>query len=223
MPAVKTVSIKQVAGGLVLWGAVFWLTACNGLLVVRPVESPTPTPTATTAADPLAVTAATTPTATQRGQTGTFAPQPPTRIVAPAINLDAPVVTMDWRTEIQGDQTASVWNVPQNEAGWHLNSARPGQDGNVVISGHNNSMGGHVFGRLDELAEGDTVTLWVDDTAYTYYISRRETIRTVAAGPEMLNKLQQLAGPASTEQLTLITCWPNWTNTHRLILVAEPG
>ena len=93
----------------------------------------------------------------------------------------------------------------------------------MVISGHNNSMGSHVFGRLDELAEGDTVTLWVDDTAHTYYISRRETVRTIAAAPEMLTRLQQLAGPAHTEQLTLITCWPNWTNTHRLIFIAEPG
>lgn len=215
MPTLQMV--LRIAGWLGLSAGSIALTACSGLLVVKPVETPAPTPVMETAT-PSQVEVGPPPSASDIP-----APTAPTRIVAPAINLDAPVVTMDWRTEIQGEQATSVWNVPENEAGWHLNSTRPGQGGNVVISGHNNSMGGHVFGRLDELTEGDTVTLWADETAYTYYISRRDTIRTFAAGPEMLNKLQQLAGPASTEQLTLITCWPNWTNTHRLILVAEPG
>jgi len=217
MPTLQMV--LRIAGWLGLSAGSIVLTGCSGLLVVKPVETPAPTPTTVMeAAAPSQVEIGPPPSASDIP-----APTPPTRIVAPAINLDAPVVTMDWRTEIQGEQATSVWNVPENEAGWHLNSTRPGQGGNVVISGHNNSMGGHVFGRLDELTEGDTVTLWADETAHTYYISRRETIRAFAADSTMLYKLQQLAGPASTEQLTLITCWPNWTNTHRLILVAEPG
>jgi sortase A len=212
-------AIRPVAGLLTFLVAPFWLTACNGLLVVKPLDTPAPTATI----DTLSAPAETVMTGTQTVDGRLPAPAAPGRIVAPAINLDAPVVVMDWRAEMQSEQSDSVWNVPENEAGWHLNSARPGQGGNVVISGHNNSVGGHVFGRLDELVEGDTVTLWANQTAYTYRISRRETVRTFGATPEMLTRLQQFAAPASTEQLTLITCWPNWTNTHRLILVAEPG
>ncbi|MEJ2757668.1 MAG: GAF domain-containing protein, partial [Anaerolineales bacterium] len=33
----------------------------------------------------------------------------------------------------------------------HLNSARPGEGGNIVSSGHNNSTGGHIFGDIEKL------------------------------------------------------------------------
>jgi sortase (surface protein transpeptidase) len=28
--------------------------------------------------------------------------------------------------------------------------------------------------------------------------------------------------PSDDERLTLVTCWPQWSNTHRLIIVARP-
>lgn len=147
----------------------------------------------------------------------------PARIVAEAIALDAPVVAMGWRVEEVRGHQVSVWRIPDDEAGWHQNSARPGQAGNMVISGHNNSTGGHVFGDLADLEIGDQITIWTDQQeAFTYQISRRDIIRAFGASTEELDYLQQIIQPTSRSRLTLITCWPNWTNTHRLILVAEP-
>jgi sortase A len=142
--------------------------------------------------------------------------------VAETINLDAPIVAMDWRPEQRWGQTVSVWNVPETEAGWHANSARPGQNSNVVISGHNNSSGGHVFGTLDRLAVGEQITIRTGQESFSYKVSHKQIVRTFGASRETLAYLRAVTQPTRQEQLTLITCWPNWTNTHRLIVIARP-
>lgn len=148
---------------------------------------------------------------------------PPTRIVAETVNLDAPVVEMGWYVEEKWGRVSSVWDVPENEAAWHRNSARPGEGGNVVISGHNASLGGQVFAEIENLEVGDLITIWNDvNESFIYQIQEKTIIRTFAATAETQEFLQASMDPTSQEQLTLITCWPRWTNTHRLVIVAEP-
>jgi sortase A len=147
----------------------------------------------------------------------------PTRIVAQAINLDAPVAEMGWQTKEQWGQVVSEWDVPDNEAAWHRNSAVPGEGSNVVISGHNNSLGGRVFASLEELTVGDQITLWNGNgVSFVYQVREKKLIRALGASKEAQELLQLVVEPTSDEQLTLITCWPNWTNTHRLIVIADP-
>jgi sortase A len=147
----------------------------------------------------------------------------PARIVAETIELDAPVVEMDWQIKEAWGQLVSEWNIPINEAGWHRNSARPGAGNNVVISGHNNSLGGHVFARLEELEVGDQITLWSEaGTAFAYQVDQKKLIRAWAPSAEAAADLQQVMASTPAEQLTLITCWPSWSNTHRLIIIAKP-
>jgi len=147
----------------------------------------------------------------------------PTRIVVETIGLDAPVIEMDWQLQERWGELVSEWNMPDNEAGWHRNSALPGEGSNVVISGHNNSLGGRVFARLEELSAGDRVILWNDrGDSFGYEVREKKYIRTLGASEETQELLRVLIEPTPTEQLTLITCWPNWTNTHRLIIIADP-
>jgi sortase A len=147
----------------------------------------------------------------------------PARIVAQSINLDAPVVEMGWQTKERWGQVISEWDVPEDEAAWHRNSAVPGEGGNVVISGHNNSLGGRVFANLEELTVGDQITLWNDeDASFLYQVREKKLVRVLGASQESQEVLQMVIEPTSDEQLTLITCWPNWTNTHRLIIIAAP-
>jgi sortase A len=143
--------------------------------------------------------------------------------VAEAISLDAPVIEMGWRVVQQGENWVSEWEMPDNEAAWHRNSARPGQTSNVVISGHNASTGGHVFAELDELQVGDQVTLWNDkDEPLNYYVIEKNIVRTIFNSEEAQKYLQDIMVPTAKERLTLITCWPRWSNTHRLVVIAEP-
>ncbi len=97
------------------------------------------------------------------------APTPgvPTRIVAPAISLDAPVVEIGWAPSADGSGTE--WQLPDNAAGYQYGSAPPGQPGNTVISGHHN-IKGKVFARLHELVQGDQVDLYVGSQVYHYRV-----------------------------------------------------
>ena len=192
--------------GIVLFLGV---SACAGLIKIELVPTPTPIPPRPSPA----------PTSVESTQPG----GQPVRIISETIELDAPVVEMSWRVEEQWGQVVSEWVVPENEAGWHGNSAQPGEGSNVVISGHNNSSGGRVFRNLEELEVGNRVRLVSGDGEfYEYQVSEKEIVRAFGASPETLNYLHQIMQPTETERLTLISCWPSWTNTHRLIIVATP-
>ncbi len=187
------------------------IVGCSDVIVIERVATwtPTPRPTATSTATPDASTVTT---------------EAPTRIVVEKISLDAEVVEMGWETQEnwQGE-LISEWVVPENEAGWHINSAKPGQGSNVVISGHNASLGGHVFADIEGLEIGDLIGLYNDEGfLFTYQVQESTIVRTFAGPPESELFLQESMAPTETERLTLITCWPSWTNTHRLVIVAEP-
>ncbi len=186
---------------MMLWS----VSACSGAIKIERVPTPTLPPT------PVLV------------PTVQSVEEMPWRITISKISLDAPVVEMGWGVQGEEEQAVSVWNVPENEAGWHINSAQPGQGSNVVISGHNNSTGGHVFGQLEALEVGDSIEIWTTtDKQYRYQISETQIVRTFGASLETLDYLRTVMEPTPTEQLTLITCWPSWTNTHRLIIIARP-
>jgi sortase A len=198
---------KQVSFLLVSLTLFLGVLACSELITIERIPTPTLLP----------VTPSPTPN-TDISSSGR-----PSRIVAEAIDLDVPVVEMGWRSEQQGEQVVSVWIIPDSEAGWHRNSARPGEGSNIVISGHNNSTGGHVFGRVEKLEVGDQITLWDDQgMPFVYQVSETQVVQAFGAPPESLKYLQAIIRPTSREQLTLITCWPSWTNTHRLIVIAQP-
>lgn len=146
---------------------------------------------------------------------------PPTRIIAPAIKLDAPVESTGWSTIEQNGDLLSVWNIPEFAAGWHQNSALPGQGSNVVFSGHHN-IGGEVFRDLVDLKVGDEITVQADAYEYHYKITDRFIVPERDASVEQRAQNAQWIQPTVDERITLVTCWPYNNNTHRLIVVAKP-
>jgi len=96
----------------------------------------------------------------------------PDRLVMPAINIDTPVVELGWSTSQSSDgQIFSEWEVAEYAAGWHKNSALLSEGGNVVMSGHNNILGS-VFRELDQLKQGDQITVWAGDQSFIYQVDR---------------------------------------------------
>ncbi len=148
---------------------------------------------------------------------------PPTRIVAPAIELDARIVPMGWEIVDHDGTMVSEWVVPENAAGWHLNSALPGHAENVVLSGHHN-IKGKVFRYVVDLNPGDEVTLYVGDTPYTYLVAEKYILKEAGMPLSTRKKNAQWIMPSGDERLTLVTCWPyEWPgNSHRVIVVARP-
>jgi sortase A len=150
------------------------------------------------------------------------AADPPTRIVASAINLDAKIVPVGWKTIDQDGQKVSVWEVAEYAAGWHKNSALPGQQGNVVLSGHHN-IKGEVFRYIVDLKPGDVITLYADERPYTYTVVSRFVLKDKGEPATVREQNARWIGPFPDKRLTLVTCWPYTSNTHRVIVVAKPA
>ena len=146
----------------------------------------------------------------------------PHRIVSPAIKLDARVVPAKIQSfKVQG-HPVQEWVAPNVfAAGWLTVSVPLGRPGNTVLVGHHN-LDGEVFGHLVDLKVGDLILMYSGTTEFAYRVALTLIL------PERFQPLNaRLANarwiePSSDERLTLITCWPYASNTHRLIVVATP-
>ena len=120
----------------------------------------------------------------------------PTRLIIPAASIDTSISEVG--ITLQDGQP--VWQTAWRSVGHHINSARPGQPGNLVLSGHvsvsdpNNIP---VFATLDAVHQGDVIEVLSGEKLYRY---RVQTISVVAPSAVSLLK----SGHAST--ITLITC-----------------
>lgn len=146
----------------------------------------------------------------------------PVRLIIPSIKLDAPVLLSEANTlKIRGEEYLS-WRPPDvYAAGWHNSSALLGEPGNTVLSGHHNIYG-EVFRNLIDVEIGDAVVVLGPTEMYVYVVANKMLV------PEKYEQIDTRMENArwilgtDDERLTLITCWPYETNTHRLILVASP-
>ena len=149
-------------------------------------------------------------------------PKIPDKIEIPVIGLIAPVIISDYnKTKVEGE-TFGQWVAPSKfAAGWHPDSALLGQTGNVVINGHHNEFG-EVFGELVDLELGDLIIVYYEGESFTYVVSNRLILpeRFQEAAVRLQNA--RWLGRTDDTRLTLVTCWPADSNTHRLIIVARP-
>jgi LPXTG-site transpeptidase (sortase) family protein len=147
----------------------------------------------------------------------------PDRIVIPQIGLDAPVVpAVPDVVHLEG-QDFRIWDVPAGfQAGWHSDSARLGEPGNMVLNGHHN-VHGQVFARLVDLEIGAEVLVGGEGNAVRYRVTNRLLLPEKDQPLEMRLSNAHWMLPSQENRLTLITCWPYETNTHRLIVIAEPA
>ncbi|HNS01124.1 MAG TPA: sortase [Anaerolineae bacterium] len=228
---------RRVAKQMLVLGlltAVMLLAACSA-----PPSGPQPTATAApptelpapgvtqppAAATQVAPTAAAAPLPTADAQLPTPPAQgAPDRLVIPAIELDTAIVDVGWEVVERGAQRTTEWQTADNAAGRHINSAQPGELGNVVLSGHHNTKG-EVFRRISdqELALGDMVYLYDDQGRRFDYQVTEVTEPLLEVGASEAQRLAN-AGyiqPTSDARVTLVTCWPYWTNTHRVVVVAK--
>ena len=90
-------------------------------------------------------------------------PEAPTRVVIPSIDVDALVV--------EGDS----WEQLKLGVGHHLNSANPGERGNLVLSAHNDIYG-EIFRHLDDLELGDEVTVYSGEQPYRYIVTAKQIV-----------------------------------------------
>lgn len=146
----------------------------------------------------------------------------PTRLLIPAIGLDAPVEVVGWHVENRSGRSINVWDVPNHfAAGWFKTSAPFGVVGNTVLDGHHNIYG-QVFRNLINLDVGDTMTLYAAGQERIYRVDQKLILPAAGQTIEVLKANARYISPTTDERLTLLTCWPPTGNSHRLIIVALP-
>jgi len=120
------------------------------------------------------------------------------RIQIPSINVDAPVV--------QGDG----WEQLKKGVAQHIGTPDPGQNGNIVLSAHNDIYG-EIFRNLDRLKPGDVVILSTNQRHYTYVITGTQIVEPTRV--EVMN-------PTPNAVVTLISCYPYLIDNQRIVVSA---
>jgi sortase A len=144
-----------------------------------------------------------------------------TRIVIPAIGVDAAVIPVSWHVEQVGGQPVSVWDVAKWAVGHHQGSGNPGEGTNIVLAAHSGGFGA-LFRRLYELQPGDEVILYGAGRQYLYVIEEVLLLKEVGVPVEQRLKNAEYLAPTPDERITMVTCWPVHVYDHRVIALARP-
>jgi LPXTG-site transpeptidase (sortase) family protein len=140
------------------------------------------------------------------------APELPTQVVIPAINLSVTVADPDTTDTdvLDGDLLKGAVRYPT--------SAELGEDGNVVIFGHSSylpivkNQAYKTFDGIQKLAAGDVITVYSATTAYTYAVRNvaKESANDAAIPLQVSGKV-----------LTLSTCNSFGEKTDRFVVTAD--
>ncbi len=120
------------------------------------------------------------------------------RIQIPALNVDAPVV--------QGDG----WEQLKLGVAQHAGTPDPGENGNLVLSGHDDVFG-EVFRYLERLVPGDVVIVFTVQRQYTYVVTGTQIVQPTQV---------EVMDPTPAPTLTLISCHPYLVDNHRIVVTA---
>ncbi|MEW6567448.1 MAG: class D sortase [Chloroflexota bacterium] len=118
---------------------------------------------------------------------------------SPIWNSPAPVV--------QGDG----WEQLRRGVGQHIGSANPGQNGNVVLSAHNDIFG-ELFRDLDKLRPGDEIILTTATREYVYRVTGYRIVEPTEV---------EVMLPTARPTVTLISCYPYLVDNQRIVVFGE--
>jgi sortase A len=127
--------------------------------------------------------------------------------------ITIPAFGPHWRfTLIQGTALAQLDLSPGHVPGTQW----PGQAGNFAVAGHRVTAG-NPFWSLPSLRAGDLVDIETRLNDYTYRVTSERLVLPTDLG--VLDPVPGHPGQRPTQRLiTLITCDPAWTGTHRVIV-----
>jgi sortase A len=100
--------------------------------------------------------------------------------------------------------------------GHYPGTANPGGIGNFVVSGHRTTYLAP-FNGIGELAIGDAIVIETRDTWYTYLVTKTQTVLPTDTGVVLPVPGQPRATPTQA-LITLTTCTPKYSASHRLIV-----
>lgn len=145
----------------------------------------------------------------------TVSPDP--RLIIPKINVDAPIV---WDANAASKESLDA-AMDKGVAWFNIQgaSARPGEKGNFVLSGHSSNdwldRGDYkfIFAPLERMKAGDTIYVNYNSTRYVYTITHTKVVK-----PTDVAALQT---GTDKPHMTLVTCTPLGTDRDRLLVFAD--
>ena len=147
-------------------------------------------------------------------------PAIPDHIVIPVLKVDAKIQPVGPGKLVGAG--AVEWSAPPNKnVGWHDYSGKLGETRNIVLNGHNNIFGS-VFRKLYTLLPGDQILISAQGMTRTYEV--QDVLKLLEKGQpyEVRVKNAQYILPKNEDILTVISCWPENNNTHRIVIIAKP-
>lgn len=137
------------------------------------------------------------------------------RLIVPKAKIDAPIVVVG----VLADGTMQSPSGP-TDVGWYTFSAKPGQIGNMVMSGHVDyvNYGAAVFWHLREVVVGDEISVRLEDGTLLSY-----RVEAVTEYEEKTAPVAEIVGPTANQSITLITCAGVFNTSlreydHRLVI-----
>ena len=126
----------------------------------------------------------------------------PTRIIIPSVNINLPIA----ETTI----SHGVWQIADNAISHLTISARPGEQGAIILYGHNTN---DRFGPIRWVPVGQKIIVsTADGKAYSYTVVARKDVSP--------SDVSELVAP-KTETLILYTC-DGFADLQRFLLIAKP-
>ncbi len=123
-----------------------------------------------------------------------------------AVQIDIPAIAVQNWPVVQGDG----WEQLKKGVGQHIGSANPGENGNVVLSGHDDVFG-EVFRYLDKLQPGDQVILYTLQQQFIYRVTETRIV-----DPSQVDVMNSTSDPT----VTLISCYPYMVDKQRIVVFA---
>lgn len=104
------------------------------------------------------------------------------------------------------------WETLKRGVGHYLGSANPGENGNMVLSAHNDIYG-QIFRHIQYLEPGDEIRIQANDNRwYTYVVYDKQVVEPDAVG---------VMARGNQPIVTLITCHPYQVDNQRMVVFAR--
>lgn len=139
------------------------------------------------------------------------------RLVIPKISVDVPIV---W--DADASSLASLNAAMDKGVAWFNiqgASAKPGEKGNFVLSGHSSNdwvdRGDYkfIFAPLERMKEGDTIYVNYESKRYAYTVTSTKIVKPTDVAALHIG--------VDKPRITLITCTPLGTDLNRLLVFAD--
>ena len=102
------------------------------------------------------------------------------------------------------------WEQLKKGIGQHIGTPNPGEEGNLVLSAHNDIFG-ELFRDLDKLQQGDLVIVYTNQRQFTYVVTGTQIVEPTRV---------EVMDPTPYAAVTLISCYPYMIDTQRIVVSA---